>query len=60
MTLQEIREALQDRMPSKVAEATGVHYNTVREIRDNPDANPTYRVLAALSDYLKTKVPCNG
>ena len=52
MTLEQIRSALSDRMPGKVAEATGLHYNTIREVRDNPNANPSYRVVAALSDYL--------
>lgn len=52
MTLEQIRQALADRRPSLVAEATGLHYNTVREVRDNPNANPTYKVLKALSDYL--------
>lgn len=53
MTLEQIRRALADRMPGKVATSTGIHYNTIREIRDNPDANPTYKVLRALSDYLE-------
>lgn len=52
MTLEQIRNALSDRMPAKVAEATGLHYNTIREVRDNPEANPTYKVLLALSTYL--------
>ena len=53
MSLEQIRQALVDRMPGKVAEATGLHYNTIREIRDNPKANPTYKVLKSLSDYLE-------
>lgn len=61
MTLEQIREALRDRRPGLVAEATGLHLNTVREIRDNPDANPTYKVLKALSDYLvQREVSVNG
>jgi hypothetical protein len=36
-----------------VAEATGLHYNTIRGVRDNEDANPSYKVLKALSDYLE-------
>lgn len=52
LTLDQIREALRDRRLAKVAEATGLHYNTIREVRDNPNANPTYKVLKALSDYL--------
>ena len=53
LTLEQIRESLRDRMPAKVAEATGLHYNTIREVRDNPDANPTYKVMLALSTYLE-------
>jgi hypothetical protein len=52
LTLEQIKEALRDRRPSMVAEATGLHFNTVRDVRDNPNANPTYKVLKALSDYL--------
>jgi len=52
LTLDQIRKALRDRRLAKVAQATGLHYNTVREIRDNPNANPTYKVIKALSDYL--------
>ena len=55
LTLEQIRSALQDRMPQRVAEATGLHYNTIREIRDNESANPTYKVLKALSDYIESK-----
>lgn len=60
MTLERIRQSLADRMPSKVAEATGLHYNTIREVRDNPSANPTYKVLVALSDYLEGREVSNG
>jgi hypothetical protein len=59
MTLEQIRNALSDRMPAKVAEATGLHYNTIREVRDNPDANPTYKVLMALSNYLEGRTHDN-
>ena len=61
LTLEQIRESLRDRMPARVAEATGLHYNTIREVRDNPDANPTYKVLKALSDYLtRREATING
>lgn len=61
MTLEQIRQALTDRRPGLVAEATGLHLNTIRDIRDNPDANPSYRVLKALSDYLvRREVVANG
>lgn len=61
LTLEQIREALRDRRPGLVADATGLHLNTVREVRDNPEANPTYKVLKALSDYLtRREVTING
>lgn len=53
MTIQEIRLALRDRRISMVAEATGLHYNTIKSVRDKTAANPSYRVLKALSDYLE-------
>lgn len=52
LTLEQIRHALLDRRLGMVAEATGLHLNTVRDVRNNPNANPTYKVLKALSDYL--------
>lgn len=55
MTLEMIREKLQDRRVPLVADATGLHYNTIRQIRDTPEANPTYKVVKALSDYLEGK-----
>jgi len=59
MTLEQIRNALRDRRPKLVAEATGLHPNTVRDVRDNPKANPTYRVMLALSRYLEGNVGKN-
>jgi hypothetical protein len=55
MTLERISEGLKDRRLTVVSEATGVHWNTIRTIRDNPKANPTYQVLVKLSDYLSYK-----
>lgn len=52
LALDEIRRELADRSPSKVAQATGLHYQTIRRIRDNQDRNPTYATLLALSEYL--------
>jgi hypothetical protein len=53
LTLEMIRSLLQDRRVPLVAEATGLHYNTIRQIRDTPSANPTYKVVKALSDYFE-------
>jgi hypothetical protein len=52
LTLDDLRRLLKDRRLPIVAEATGIHANTLREVRDNPDANPTYKVMKALNDYL--------
>jgi hypothetical protein len=60
MTLEQIQAALRDRRPRMVADATGLHYNTIREVRDNPKANPTYAVLRALSEYLSQREAVNG
>jgi hypothetical protein len=53
LTLDDLRRLLKDRRLPIVAEATGIHANTLREVRDNPDANPTYKVLAALNSYFE-------
>lgn len=53
MTIEAIRLALRDRRISMVSLATGLHINTIKGIRDNEGANPTYKVLKALSDYLE-------
>lgn len=53
MTLEEIKKALQDRRINIVAEETGLHYNTIRNIRDGKNKNPTYFVVTALSNYLE-------
>ena len=60
LTLDQIRAALRDRRPSAVARATGLHINTVRAVLHSPRANPTYRVLRALSDYVTRGNETNG
>ncbi len=60
LTLEEVRFLLQDRSPSRVAEACALHYNTIRDLRDNPDANPSYRVLKTVADYLEGKEAAHG
>jgi len=51
LTIEEIRVALVDRRPSVVAEMTGLHANTIANIRDGRKA-PSYETLRKLSDYL--------
>lgn len=52
LTLELIREQLQDRRLTVISEKTGLHPNTLRDIRNNADCNPSHRVLSALSEYL--------
>lgn len=54
MGLDEIRAALADRRLDKVAEATGIHRNTLGAIRSGRNANPSWRTLKTLADYLAT------
>jgi DNA-binding response OmpR family regulator len=56
MTLEQIRAALADRKVSVVSRATQVHPNTIRNILKDSAANPTHRVVKALSDYLSAGV----
>ena len=53
MTIEQIRVALRDRRISMVSVSTGLHYNTIKSVRDNESANPSYKVLKALSDYFE-------
>lgn len=55
MNIHEIRKQLQDRRLSVVQEKTGLHYNTLKSIRDSDNANPTLRTIQALSDYFQDK-----
>lgn len=57
MTLEDIKLSLKDRALriSDVSQKTGLHDNTIRDIRDNPTANPTLKTLQALSDYLEDR-----
>ena len=55
MTLEEVREKLVDRRIDMVADATGLHYGTVQEIRSGKNDNPSYKTVKALSDYFEGK-----
>ena len=55
LPLEDIRSRLQDRRPFMVAKETGLHVNTIKGIRDDPGANPTYKAIKALSEYLTQK-----
>lgn len=56
LDLDEIRAKLADRRLNVVADATGLHRNTVSDIASGRIINPSYLAVKALSDYLTGKV----
>lgn len=50
-----IRQALADRRPKIVAEGTGLHVNTITDIRDGKNQNPKLDTLNKLADYLEAR-----
>lgn len=55
LTFEEIRRRLQDRRLDAVAEATGLHPNSIARIRDGKNTDPKHSTLAALSAYLEAR-----
>lgn len=55
MKIEEIRKALKDRRLNIVSLATGLHVNTIREVRDGKAEDPRHSTVQALSDYLEGK-----
>jgi hypothetical protein len=55
MSLDEIREAMQDRRLRVLADKTGISYPTLLTVRDNLRANPRHDILKKLSDYFTSK-----
>lgn len=60
LTIDEIRSKLQDRRLEVVATATGLHYNTLRHIRDTKQTNVKYETLEKLSNYFLRDCECTG
>lgn len=52
MTTEQIRAALQDRVLTRVSEATGISRATLHRIKRGADTNLTEKTIKALSDYL--------
>lgn len=60
LTISEISKKLQDRRLEVVAVATGLHYNTLRHIRDTQQTNVKYETLEKLSAYFLRDCECVG
>jgi transcriptional regulator with XRE-family HTH domain len=54
LTIDQIFDLLQDRAVPVVAERTGIHYNTVLNIKNGTNKNPSYEVIKKLSDYFQS------
>lgn len=50
-TVDEIKRLLSDRRLTQIAQATGLHRNTLARIRSGQQPNPTYYILAKLDAY---------
>ena len=50
--LEDVVEALQDKNLNVLAARTGIHNNTIRNIRDGNNINPTLNVIKTLHKYL--------
>lgn len=55
MKLEEIAERLKDRRLYRVAEVTGLSYQTIRTIVNGTNKNPTIETVQLLEDYLNGK-----
>lgn len=51
LTLDQIKEQMTDRRVRKVADATGLHHQTIYDVLKE-GSNPSYATVKALSDYL--------
>lgn len=53
--LDNIRHQLQDRNIKKVADATGISRQTITQIRDGANTNPTLSTIIALNEYFENQ-----
>lgn len=60
LTINEIRERLQDRRLDVVAVATGLHYNTVLYMKTGSAKGANITTIEKLSAYLLKDCECNN
>lgn len=54
LSIERIKAMLKDRNISYVAKATGLSYNTIKDIRDGKATDPRHSTVNTLSDYLES------
>lgn len=59
LTPAEIKEKLKDRIPTIVAEESGVHVNTIRKLKTGISKSPSYKTMQKVSAYFE-KQQANG
>jgi len=52
LSMDEIRQALNMHVLTSVAAQTGINRNTLSQIKNGQEVNPTLKTMQALSDYL--------
>lgn len=52
LDIDEIRQALQDRVVTHIEKNTGINRNTIAAIKNGTATNPSLKTMKALSDYL--------
>lgn len=52
LTLEQIKDRLNDRRIDIVARRTGLHYNTIKGLRDGTNGNPKHSTISRISQYL--------
>ena len=53
LTIEQIKQRLQDRNIKAVAKALGISRQTISAIKSGKNAAPSYQTVKALSDYLE-------
>lgn len=55
LTIEQIKEKLQDRKISVISEALNISRHTIANIKNGSEVVPSYQTVKALSDYLEGK-----
>lgn len=55
LTLEELRKSLQGKNLFAISRETEVAYNTIRDIANGKQVNPTYKTMKAITDHLGSK-----
>jgi|TARA_R110000823_G_C15824863_1_gene489680 hypothetical protein len=60
LTPAQVQEKLQDRVATIVATRTGLHANTIRDLKSGAILNPSYETMMKISAYLEDYDPARN